>query len=200
MRSKISIISILAAVLCCFGYDALACCGFADKASNYLLYRVHDPSSPIYYRPVIEQLQESDDPEVIEYLKIARTCEAMRTKMNSQWYYPSKSDPVVAALEDVLKKSLEYKGSKLKERYALQAARAMFSLGRFEQMCKWWKKIDRQIAPGAIRDHIIGYVAGAKYRTGETEVAMQYYASIGDVASIEYCLRQEGRYNGYCSI
>lgn len=200
MRSKIYIISILAAVLYCFGYDASACCGFADKASNYLLYRVHDPSAPIYYRPVIEQLQESDDPEVIEYLKIAKACEAMRAKMNSQWYYPSKNDPVVAALEDVLKKSLEYKGSKLKERYALQAARAMFSLGRFEQMCKWWKKIDRQIAPGAIRDHIIGYVAGAKYRTGETEVAMQYYASIGDVASIEYCLRQEGRYNGYCSI
>ena len=200
MRSKIFIISLVAALFCSFLHDAYACGGIECRAKDYLLYRVHDPSTPIYYRPVIEQLQESDDPEVIEYLKIARTCEAMRTKMNSQWYYPSKSDPVVAALEDVLKTSLEYKGSKLKERYALQAARAMFSLGRFEQMCKWWKKIDRQIAPGAIRDHIIGYVAGAKYRTGETEVAMQYYASIGDVASIEYCLRQEGRYEGYCSI
>lgn len=200
MRSKIYIISIIAALLCCFGNDAEACGVIECRAKDYLLYRVYDSSRPVLCRPVIEQLQESDDPEVMEYLKLARTCEAMRDKQNSRWYYPSKNDPVVSSLEDVLQRSLDYKGSKLKERYALQAARAMFALGRFEQMCNWWKEKDKEIAPGAIREHIIGYVAGAKYRTGETEMALQYYASIGDVASIEYCLRQEGRYNGYCSI
>ena len=133
MRSKISIISLVAALFCSFLHDAYACGGIECRAKDYLLYRVHDPSTPIYYKPVIEQLQESDDPEVIEYLKIARTCEAMRTKMNSQWYYPSKEDPIVSALDDVLHKSMSYKGSKLKDRYALQAARAMFSLGYFER-------------------------------------------------------------------
>lgn len=200
MRSRIYIISLLATLGCFCEYSAWACGEIGGHASEYLLYRVYDKNSTLESRRLIPQLQESDDPEVMEYLNIARTCEAMRTKQNSKWYYPSKNDVVITTLEDVLKKSLEYKGTALKERYALQAARAMFSLGKFEQMCLWWKDVDDQIAPGPIRENIIGYVAGAKYRTGEKEVALQYYVSIGDVASIEYCLRQEGRYNGYRSL
>lgn len=200
MKSKVFITSLLTVVICSFSFKANACGEIGGPVGEYLLYRVYDTSKPVYNRPVIEQLQESDDPEVMEYLRIARTCQAMREKMNSKWYYPSKNDPVVSALEEVLQKSLEYKGSKLKERYALQAARAMFTLGRFEQMCQWWSEIDSQIAPGAIREHIIGYVAGAKYRTGEVEVALDYYSAIGDVESIEYCLRYAGDFNGYSSI
>lgn len=200
MKSKIFIISLFAVLFCSFSPGTYACGSIGGPVGEYMLYRVYDYNNPVYCRPVIEQLQESDDPEVMEYLKLARACEAMREKMNSKWYYPSKNDIVTSSLEEVLQKSLEYKGTKLKDRYALQAARAMFSLGRFEQMCQWWMEVESDIAPGAIREHIIGYVAGAKYRTGDTETAYQYYAAIGDVQSIEYCLRQEGRYDGYLSI
>lgn len=200
MKLKIFISSLFAALFFYFSPSVYACGEIGGSVSEYLLYRVYDDKNPVYCRPVIEQLRESDDPEVIEYLKLARTCEEMRIKMNSKWYYPSKNDVVTTSLEGVLQKSLEYKGTKLKDRYALQAARAMFSLGRFEQMCCWWNEVESDIAPGAIREHIIGYVAGAKYRTGDTEAAFQYYAAIGDVQSIEYCLRQEGRYDGYLSI
>ena len=200
MKSKIFITSLFAVLFFSFTPSAYACGEIGGSVSEYLLYRVYDDKNPVYCRPVIEQLKESDDPEVMEYLELARTCEAMREKMNSKWYYPSKNDVVTTGLEGVLQKSLEYKGTKLKDRYALQAARAMFSLGRFEQMCRWWDEVESDIAPGAIREHIIGYVAGAKYRTGDTEAAFRYYAAIGDVQSIEYCLRQEGRYDGYLSI
>ena len=200
MKSRIFIISVFAMLFCCTVNDAEACGPYEYDAAEYLLFRVYDPAERSICKRVIEQLQPSDDPEVIEYLEMARKCEMMREKMNDPWYYPSKNDTVRAALEEVLQKSLSYDGKALADRYALQAARAMFTLGEFEQMCKWWEKMDARIPDGAIRDHIVGYVAGAMFRTGSVEEALNYYAAVGDVESIMYCLKKENRYDGYASI
>ena len=167
--------------------------------SEYLLYRVYDRSAKQLSE--ISQLSESDDPEVKRYLEIARSCSNIRSMYDSKWYYPTKEhDVVICSLEEVLSEALAYKGEKLKDRYALQAARAMFTLGRFRQMTDWWESVKADLQDGAIKDSIEGYVAGALFRTGDEKTALEYYTEIGDVSSIIFCLKKKGVYEGDMSL
>ena len=175
----------------------MACGIGGNDPKDYLLYRVFDPSINRVSDMDIDQLEESPDPEVQKYLKLARDCAKLRYFHDSKWYYPTKEvDVVHCSLEEVLTEALAYKGSKLRERYALQAARAMFSLGKFREMREWWDKTEREIKDEKIRRNIEGYVAGAMYRTGDEDRALEYYTAIGDISSIIYCLKNREVYVG----
>ena len=169
-------------------------CGIWEcPPGEYLLYRVYDKSAGPFHGRGVSQLPESRDPEVMRYLEIARSCSNIRSQYDSKWYYPTKEhDVVVSSLEEVLSESLAYKGTQLKDRYALQAARAMFTLGRYRQMIVWWEEIKDGLKDEAIRNSIEGYVAGALFRTGEQDKALEYYTEIGDISSIVYCWKKKG--------
>ena len=133
MRLKIFLTSL--AALIAFSVRCQACGNFECPPSEYLMYRVYDPSAVMASEREVTHLAESDDPEVKRYLALARSCEKLRNMYTSKWYYPTKGDDVVlSSLEDVLDDALTYKGNQLKDRYALQAARAMFTLGKFKEM------------------------------------------------------------------
>lgn len=174
MKLKVSIISIIAISL--FPIKAFACSNVECTPSEYLMFRVFDPATVITIDTRISQLPESNDPEVKRYLQLARACEKLRKARDSKWYYPTRKDDVVlASLEDVLEEALAYKGTKLKDRYALQAARAMFSLQKYREMIEWWSRIQDDIKDESISRSIQGYVAGAMFRTGNEDKAMEYY-------------------------
>lgn len=195
MKLKVSIISIIAISL--FPIKAFACSNVECTPSEYLMFRVFDPATVITIDTRISQLPESNDPEVKRYLQLARACEKLRKARDSKWYYPTRKDDVVlASLEDVLEEALAYKGTKLKDRYALQAARAMFSLQKYREMIEWWSRIQDDIKDESISRSIQGYVAGAMFRTGNEDKAMEYYTSIGDLSSIVFCLKQQKDYAG----
>ena len=146
-------------------------CGIWEcPPSEYMLFRVFDKTAKYTPGQGVTQLPESDDPEVKRYLALARSCEKLRNMYTSKWYYPTKGDDVVlSSLEEVLDAALAYKGTQLKDRYALQAARAMFTLGKYTEMIDWWAKVRNDIQDEAIRKCIQGYVAGALFRTGAEE-------------------------------
>lgn len=195
MKLKVSIISIIAISL--FPIKLFACSNVECPPSEYLMFRVFDSATVISIDTRISQLPESNDPEVKRYLQLARACEKLRKARDSKWYYPTRKDDVVlASLEDVLEEALAYKGTKLKDRYALQAARAMFSLQKYREMIEWWSRIQDDIKDESISRSIQGYVAGAMFRTGNEDKAMEYYTSIGDLSSIVFCLKQQKDYAG----
>lgn len=195
MRLKIFLTSF--ATLIAFSVRCHACSNFECPPSEYLMFRVYDPSSVMVQERGVTQLVESDDPDVKRYLALARSCEKLRAKYNSKWYYPSQKDDIVlSSLEDILDEALAYNGTKLKDRYALQAARAMFTLRKYTEMINWWAKNRNTIQNEAIRKSIQGYVAGALFRTGAEDEALEYYTSIGDIGSIVFCLKQRKDYDG----
>lgn len=198
-RLRAYIISLLA--LLTWATDSWGCGIWQCPPGEYLLYRVADPAIAGKRSLNIQPLAESDDPEVKRYLEIARSCEKIRQEYDSKWYYPAKGhDVVVSSLEEVLSESLAYNGTRLRDRYALQAARAMFTLGRFRQMIGWWEEIKGQIKDQAIRNSIEGYVAGALFRSGEEARALKYYTEIDDIQSLIFCLKKMGRYEGTRSV
>ena len=192
MKLRIFLISIAALL----STQVFACGIYEYLPSEYLLFRVHDCNIKDGVGIEISQLSESDDPEVIEYLKLARMCEDARNKLNSKWYYPHKECPVLQSLNEVVDRSMKYSGEKLKDRYALQAVRAMFSLGRHKELVDWWEKNANSIDDEPIRESIRGYVAGSYFRVGQEEKAFEYYNRIGDLQSIIFCLKQQGKYEG----
>lgn len=195
MRLKIFLTSLVA--LIALSVRCHACSNFECPPSEYLMYRVHDPRSVMVPERGVTQLAESNDPEVKRYLALARSCEKLRNMYTSKWYYPTKGDDVVlSSLDDVLEEALAYKGTRLKDRYALQAARAMFTLRKYSEMIDWWAKINNDIQDEAIHNSIQGYVAGALFRTGAEDEALKYYTSIGDIGSIVFCLKKRKDYAG----
>lgn len=195
MRLKIFLISLT--IFFWFSGRGYACTNYECPPEEYLLFRVFDPRTLITVDKGVPQLQESNDPDVRKYLELARSCERLRKMQNSKWYYPTKEDNVLPyTLEDVLEEALEYRGSKLKDRYALQAARAMFSLCKYRELIEWWAKVKDGLMDEAISRSIYGYVAGALFRTGEEEKALEYYTSIADIESITFCLKQQKDYAG----
>lgn len=193
--TRLKVFCVSAGVLLTFFPYHLSACGpdFPEPAEEYLSYRVYDKDIPasenVYY---ISQTPESDDPETKAYLNLARRCEATRAEINSPWYYPSKACPGVARLESVLDEALAYSGERYRDRYALQAARAMMTLQRYGQMMEWWQKVDRTIEEDAVRTNIRGYLARACLEQGDLDEALSIYYELGDLESVKFCLVKTG--------
>ena len=199
MRLKVSIISILLLLITA---SAFACGIGPCLPKEYLLYRVYEYHPLRFNHLAIEPLDDAilNTKEGKEYMALAKLNEVSREEINSRWYYPSKDCPVLSSLKDIIVQSTNYKGTLLKDRYALQAARAMFSLGKFQEMRDWWSKTSKSIPEGVVKENIKGYVAGALFRTGEEEKALEYYAKIEDLESIIYCMKKMGTYDGDFSV
>lgn len=140
-------------------------------------------------------ISSKKDVEIADFLVLAKTCELARAEMNDPWYYPAKNDPVRATLEDVAAKSMSYKGTRLEDRYVLQAVRAMFSLGRFSQIDSLWSSRSRHLDKGGVINRMtLGYVAGAAYHNGDEEGALKYYKQAGDIWSMYELFSKYGAY------
>ena len=93
MRLKIFLTSL--AVFIAFSVRCHACSNLECPPSEYLMFRVYDPSVVMTSERGVTQLAESNDPEVKSYLALARSCEKLRNMYTSKWYYPTKGDDVV---------------------------------------------------------------------------------------------------------
>lgn len=128
-----------------------------------------------------------EDKDIANLLILTRRSENLRSKMNSPWYYPSHSDGIYRTLDDIAEEAMEYSGSRLIDRYALQAIRAMFANGQYKECLDYWDWISDDIPEGYVRRQIEGYISGCCLRTGRGDEAMTRFAKAGDVESVRYC-------------
>lgn len=133
------------------------------------------------------------DSGIVDFLILAKDCEQARFEMNDPWYYPSKDDPTVAVLNDVIEKSVSYDGIRLEGRYVLQAVRAMFSLQKYAAIDSLWNSRKDCIMDGVVKDMILGYVAGAAYNSGDAQRAIDYYTANNDLMSLSIYLSKAGK-------
>lgn len=132
---------------------------------------------------------EHNDKELADYLLLAKRCEVIRLGMLDPWHYPPNED---SELEEVLSQALDYRGTRLVDRYLLQAVRALMSLKRYGDITALWQASDAQVPVGVIRNMILGYVGGAAVHEGRTGLAKRSflecrdYLSLGKVCGKEY--------------
>lgn len=123
----------------------------------------------------------------MNFLLFAKITEDVRGRQNSRWYYPSMRTGAKMSLEEIVDQALDYRGP-LRDRYLLQAVRAMFSLRRYTDCIALWDK-EASLLPKEciIRQLILPYIAGAEYRMKNYDKAVSYFYEAGDFVSMIAC-------------
>lgn len=147
----------------------------------------------IFYENKFAEWITKRDKAALDFLLLAKTNSYVRAQMNSRWYYPSMKIGARMTLEEIADKALAVKDKRLRDRYLLQAVRALFSSGRFEECIDLWdNEIKLLPKDNIMRQLCHSYIAGAYYRTNRTEEAIGYFAQIGDVDSMLECIGKKG--------
>lgn len=132
-------------------------------------------------------LNNSCDDEIKDFLYTAKTLEERRAETASPWYYPASrtSGHDSEEYRDILTKCMNYGGTRLKDRYALQAVRALFAARAYEQCVEYYDEAFADFPNTNLFKRMAGrYAAGCWARLGDTDRANEYFAQAGDFASI----------------
>ena len=134
-----------------------------------------------------------NDTSILDFMLLAKTNEYIRLKRNSRWYYPSMKIGARMTIEEIAEKALSVNETKLRDRYLLQAVRALFSLGRYEECINLWDtEVVHLPKDNLMRQLIHPYIAGAEFRVNHSEKAITYFAELGDVDSMLFCAGRAG--------
>lgn len=147
----------------------------------------------VYYEDnAFAQWIKRNDPEIMDFLLLAKRNEQMRFQYSSKWYYPTMKVGGPVSLEEIVEQSLGSQSVHLRDRYLLQAVRALTTLKRYDECLELW---DREISllpkDNFMRRLCYEYIAGAYYHTGDVERAMLMFASYGDTGSMYYIAKQQ---------
>ena len=123
--------------------------------------------------------------DALDFLVLAKQCEVTRKEMADPWYYPAKKDPQRLMLDEIAKTSVEKtNNSNLGHRYALQATRALLTLGRYQECVDFWERQPEWDGYECIQTMCVRNVAGAYYHLSNKDKANELYGSIGDIPSL----------------
>lgn len=148
-----------------------------DKASH-VLYGMKDTDNLFYV-----YLTNTDDREIIDFLMMAKCLEERRGKMCSPWYYPAtrgygEGD---GDFYDIIEKCINYKGTRLKDRYGLQAVRAYFAQHDYENCISFYEDFYADFPDDNLFKRMsMKYVAGCWSRLGDDDRANLLYAKAGE--------------------
>ena len=159
---------------------------------KYTLDQMHSLMSVNSTNAFASWIKSNNDQEILDFLILAKKCEKTRGEMLDPWYYPSKNDGSHLSLSEIEEVAKSYKGKRLKDRYVLQAVRAMVSQKKYTEIVDYWAEVEASLPEGVIKDMITEYVLGAYSRTDMIDEALEHFIKSGDLNSIIYCLRQKG--------
>lgn len=141
-------------------------------------------------------IKKNNDTEIYDFLILAKICEKTRSSMLDPWYYPSKNDGTYLSLNEIEEAAKAYEGTRLKDRYALQAIRAMFSAKKYQEIIDYWYTVADSLPEGLIKDMSIDYVLGAYSRVNKIDEALEFFTQRGDLSSIMNCMYSKGQIKG----
>lgn len=127
---------------------------------------------------MLAYLNNRRDNEILRFLATAKDLEESRAKMNSPWYYP-ESDWDSEQGHDLMKilgDCLAYQGTRLKDRYALQAVRAYFAMRTYDKCIAYFDEAFADFPDSNLLKRMaMSYVSGCWSALGDTTRATEYY-------------------------
>lgn len=133
-------------------------------------------------------LNNSGDTEVTEFLNTAKAIEEQWHEMKSPWYYPQKKGErdETDIFDYEIDRCKNYEGNRLKDRYALQAVRALFASHKFEDCIEYYDSVFPSFPDSNLMKRMAKrYVAGCWSRLDESERANKMFAEAGDIWSLD---------------
>lgn len=142
----------------------------------------------------VEWIITHKDRDLVDLLILAKRCERVRLRLhNDPWYYEEEGDGWHLLLDSIHRVASERvrKSVRYGDRYLLQAMRALFSLGRYEECVTLWENESPRMAKSVIRNMTGSYAAGAYYRLKQQDRAVALYAECDDLEQVMWCLKEE---------
>ena len=145
-------------------------------------------ATAVYYGDnAFAQWIKRNGPEIMEFLLLAKRNSEIRMRYSSKWFYPSMKVGGPVTLEEIVEESLAAKSERLRDRYLLQAVRALTTLKRYRECLELWQnEISLLPEDNFMRRLCYQYIAGAYYHTGDVDKAMMIFALYGDTNSMHY--------------
>lgn len=154
--------------------------------------RIYDNREPKYENRFVEWITKRDT-ALLDLLLLAKTNEYIRFRRNSRWYYPSMKIGARMTLEEIAQRALSVEDRRVRDRYLLQAIRALFSLSRYQECVTLWEEEVSLLPAGNLMRRLIQpYIAGTKVRIKRSERAIAYFAERGDVESMLFSAGRTG--------
>lgn len=152
-----------------------------DEVMNYIC----EPS--LSNNPFYTYLENTADREVENLLLVAKDLEARWKKKQSPWYYPRERTGYSESSDyhDIIKRCQEYDGERLRDRYALQAVRALFASRCYDECISYCDSAFANIPDTNLMKRMaMRYAAGSWNRLGHKAKADTIFALTGDIWSI----------------
>lgn len=154
--------------------------------------KIYDNCKKKYDNKFVEWITKKDR-AILDFILLAKTNEHIRVKRNSRWYYPTMEIGARMTIEEVAERALSADDARLRDRYLLQAIRALFSMQRYEECVALWDdEVSKLPEDNYMRELIHPYIAGAEFRLNRSDKAIEYFAQIGDVESMLFCANRAG--------
>lgn len=122
--------------------------------------------------------------EDLTYVRTAKEIEEIRNYMNDPWYYSYDGDEEHRQLDVLLEICGSYRGQRHVSRYGLQTLRLLFSRKYYQSCIDLWEKTLSRQPHDIVTDMAASYAAGAYYRTGDRDKAIELYEQSQDIGSL----------------
>lgn len=139
----------------------------------------------------IRWIYDNNATDLKEFLLLAKELEELRFNRVSAWYYPSdksgfdQANDEMEKFQAIIEKCDKHKSGRLADRYALQAIRALMSVGEYQECIDYYSKVLAKYPDSNLFKRMAqGYLAGCYSRLGDTERADEIFALIGDFGSL----------------
>lgn len=132
-------------------------------------------------------LKNSCDGEITDLLGIAKILENRWREIRSPWYYPRKQNNPgeTGDFHDIIEQCKAYDGERLKDRYALQVARALFASRDYASCIEYTDSAFADIPDSNLMKRMAQrYAAGCWSRLGDKNRADSIFAKTGDIWSL----------------
>ncbi len=132
-------------------------------------------------------LNNTGDVEVKEFLRLAKDMEQRWADEKSPWYYPRERGDHggTGDYKDIVEYCKLYKGSRLRDRYSLQAVRALFASRKYAECIEYYDSAFAEFNDDNLMKRMAErYAAGCWSRLGYVAKADSMFAKAGDIMSI----------------
>lgn len=149
-------------------------------SADRLLYNIYEDQN--YNNRMLAYLNNKRDDEILYFLSTAKDLEESRAKMNSPWYYPASTwdDDQGHDLMEILERCLAYDGTRLKDRYALQAVRAYFAMRSYDKCIEYFDEAFADFPDSNLLKRMaMSYVSGCWSALGDSVRASEFYIRSG---------------------
>ena len=168
----------------------------ADMSTDDFWRKYMNKGSDEYYHyygdEILEAAKQRGDNEMVGYVERLNNYLNICDQLRETWTYPTKEElrQRTLQLNEMVKTGTAYKGSRLRQQYALLAMRANMVLKNHQANADYWTATASKFSNGPYKERMRNIYANALLNLGKMQQAWDIYAEQGDLESLQWSVHK----------